>query len=258
MTNQTMTRTLAVALLSCLFSALVPSQSFAQYYDRSSGSDHHVVLGFAPISLIAPNGKVNVHGEWTYGDNKSISALVAVPMRSKMPNWLTNWVAVDQNGQTTTNNLYDFGIVVENRFYIGSDAPSGFYLAPYARYNRIWLRRTTVNSANQGETTITGALGGFGLGGALGWQFQIGDHFTIDATIVGLDAKWMGTTLYYSTTDPTNEIGAFRDKVQNAVKDIPLIGSSLAASIDGNQVKVHGPGLLLPAYRFNLTVNYVF
>jgi hypothetical protein len=126
------------------------------------------------------------------------------------------------------------------------------------RYNRIWLDHITENTESTGETTITGALGGFGLGGAVGWQFRLGEHMTMDATVAGVDLKWMRGTLIYETTDPENDIVAFRDKVQDAVDDLPVIGSKLVADIDGNRVKAHSPGFLMPAYRFNLTVNYVF
>jgi hypothetical protein len=92
----------------------------------------------------------------------------------------------------------------------------------------------------------------------MGVQFRLGDHVTMDATIVGLDFKWMRGTLTYSTNDPANDVAQFREEVQAAVEDIPLIGHKLAAAIDGDQIKVHTPGAVLPGYRFNLSVNYVF
>ncbi len=230
----------------------------AQYSRRSSAPDQRFAVGVAPLSLLLPSGKINLHGEWAYADNKSVSVLVGIPRRSNAPHWLAEDISVDGAGKTTTNDYHSFGLVAENRFYIGSNAPHGFYLAPYARYNRIWITRTTENPESQGATKVTGAYGGFGVGAAAGLQFRLGENMTLDATFAGIDLKWMRGTLIYSTTDPNNDIAAFRDKVQDAVEHIPIIGAKLSAEIDGDRVKVHTPGLPLPAYRFNLTVNYAF
>lgn len=251
--------TTASALLPLfIFCLLFPAGSFAQSRRRSSAPEQRFVVGLAPFSLLTRSGKVNLHGEWAYADNMSLSVLVGVPRRSKAPGWLARDIRVDDDGRTTTNTFHSFGFTVENRFYPGSRAPRGFYLAPYARYNRFWLTRITDNPENEGKTTTMGAIGGFGLGGSVGWQFRLGDHMTLDATFAGVDFKWMRGKLTYSTTDPDNDIAEFRDRVQDAVDDIPFIGSRLAAEIEGDRVRVRTPGLLLPAYRFNLTVNYAF
>lgn len=245
-------------LLFLLFSGSISAQNRRYNTKQSSEPEHRFVVGLAPFSLLLPGGKLNLHGEWAYADNKSLSVLVGVPRGSKAPNWLSNDVELDGSGSTTTNKFYAAGVTVENRFYLAGNAPRGFYLAPYARYNRVWLDHITENPENKGKTTITGAFGGVGLGGSLGWQFKLGEHMTLDATFAGMDLKVMRASLIYSTTDPDNDIAAFRDKVQETVKDIPLIGSKLVAAVDGDRVKVRTPGLVVPSYRFNLTVNYAF
>ena len=153
--------------------------------------------------------------------------------------------------------------MLEHRFYLGGNAPRGVYLAPYSRYNNFSLERSTQErgtqeSGTQYTTTVKGAVGGFGFGGAAGVQFRIGDFLTLDATLAGIDFKWMNGTFTYKTDNPETDLNAFRDQVQEAVGDIPFIGSKLVAAIDGNAVKVRTPGLVMPAYRFNLTVNYSF
>ena len=215
-------------------------------------------VGLAPFSLILPSGKVNIRGEWAYASNKSLSLLIGIPRSTKMPNLLENNFDLTGEGKTVKNRYSSLGAVLENRFYLGGNAPRGFYLAPYARYNHFSLARTTQVNESQYSTTFKGAVNGIGIGGALGVQFRLGDHVTMDATFVGLDFKWMRGTLTYSTNDPNNDVSAFRDEVQAAVEDIPFIGSKLSAAIDGDQIKVHTPGAALPGYRFNLSVNYVF
>jgi hypothetical protein len=248
-------------LLTLALCTLSTAQIFAQN-NRNRWSDEAPEqtwsVGLAPFSVLLPSGKVNIRGEWAYAPNKSLSLLVGIPRSTKMPNLLENNFELTGEGKTVKNRYTSFGATLENRFYLGSRAPRGFYLAPYARYNHFSLARTTQNDENQYATTFKGAINGVGLGGAMGVQFRLGDHVTMDATIVGLDFKWMRGTLTYSTNDPANDVAQFREEVQAAVEDIPLIGHKLAAAIDGDQIKVHTPGAVLPGYRFNLSVNYVF
>jgi len=215
-------------------------------------------VGLAPFSLLLPSGKINVRGEWAYASNKSLSLLVGIPRPTKMPNLLENNFELSDEGKTVKNRYTTFGAVLENRFYLGGHAPRGFYLAPYARYNHFSLARTTQDDETAYSTTFKGAVNGFGFGGAMGVQFRLSDHLTMDATFAGVDLKWLRGTLTYTSDDPMNDVAAFRDEVQAAVEDIPLIGDKLSAAIDGDKIKVHTPGVVLPGYRFNLSVNYVF
>ena len=247
--------TFCSALLFLALALLVTPASAQSRRDYSP--DQSFIFGVAPISLLTRSGKFNVRGEWAYSENKSLSVIVGIPRNSKLPGWLASDIEIDESGKITTNEFRSFGVIVENRFYLGSQALRGFYLAPYARYNRIALTRVT-EIPEQGETRITGAVGGAGLGAAAGWQFRLGERVTMDVTFIGIDFKWLRGALTYSSTNPDNDIEAFRDKVAEAVKDIPLIGSKLAPEIDGDKIKVRTPGWLLPAYRFNLTVGYAF
>lgn len=248
-------------LLTLALFAISATQAFSQNNRNrweEDESEQKWSVGLAPLSLLLPSGKVNVRGEWAYASNKSLVLLLGIPRPTKMPNLLENNFDLTDEGKTVKNKYTSFGLVVENRFYLGTKAPRGFYLAPYARYNHFSLARTTEDIESQYATTFKGAINGIGVGGAMGVQFRLGDHFTMDATLVGLDIKWLRGTLTYSSNDPNNDVAAFRDEVQKAVEDIPIIGSRLSAAIDGDRIKVNTPGAVLPGYRFNLSVNYVF
>lgn len=229
----------------------------AQQY-RYQPAENAYAIGLAPFSLLLPGGKVNVRGEWAYAANRSLSLLVSIPRPTPAPGLVGNNFDLETNVSTSSNRFTAFGATLEHRFYLGQSAMRGFYLAPYGRYNHFALERTTQNEGSPHKTTVKGAVGGFGLGAAAGVQFRLGDFLTLDATLAGVDFKWLNGSFKYSTDDPETNLSAFRDKVQETVGDIPFIGSKLAAEIDGNSVKVRTPGLLMPAYRFNLTVNYVF
>lgn len=239
-----------LALVICFFFA---AETFAQQKSEPS-----FTVGLAPFSLLLPSGKVNVRGEWAYADNKSLSLLVAIPRPTSVPNLLGNQFDLEDDAPSSVNRFTSFGTTLEHRFYLGQNAPRGFYFAPYSRYNSFSLERTSQNAESQYKTTVKGSLGGFGFGLAAGVQFRLGDFLTMDATLAGVDLKWMSARFTYSTTDPEVDLSAFRDKVEDTVGDIPFIGSRLTAEINGDAVKVFAPGLLIPGYRFNLTVNYVF
>lgn len=253
----------SAVLLSLAFCFFIYSETAAQQnrfrpQQTRQTARHSFAAGLAPFSLLLPSGKVNLRGEWSYADNKSLALTVGIPRPTSAPGFLANRLDLDGTGDATTNRYQSFGATLENRFYLGQNAPRGFYVAPYARYNRFSVTRTMENTENQYETTVKGAIGGFGLGASAGVQFRIGDFLSLDATLAGIDFKWLRGTLSYSNTDPETDLAAFRDKVQEAVEGIPIIGSRLVPEIEGNAVKVRTPGLLMPGYRFNLTINYLF
>jgi len=248
---------LAFALLLSLSSNIVAQQRFTPRKTQSA-PEQKFSVGFAPFSMLLPSGKVNLHGEWAYSANKSVSLLLGIPRPTTAPGFIANNLDLNDEGDATTNRYTSFSAVIEHRFYLGQNAPRGFYLAPYTRYNNFGITRTTENADNEFKTTVKGSIGGLGLGAAAGVQFRLGDFLTLDATLAGVDFKWMRGTLTYSSDDPENDVAAFRDKVQEAVGDIPFIGSKLIPAIEGNTVKVRTPGVLMPGYRFNLTLNYLF
>jgi hypothetical protein len=215
-------------------------------------------LGIAPFSVLFPSGKANLRGEWAYAPQKSLSLLLAIPRPTPAPAFVANKLDLGGAASATTNSFSSFGAILEHRFYLGENALRGFYLAPYGRFNNFSVDRTTLNAENQYKTSVKGTIGGLGLGAAAGVQMRLGDFLTLDATFVGLDVKWLRGSLTYSTDNPENDLAAFRDKVQQTVGEVPFVGSKLAANVEGNAVKVRAPGLPMPAYRFNLSLNFVF
>lgn len=242
--------------------ALIPAnaQYRRSYRSYDSGDDYPKIgIGLAPLSLLTRSGKVNLRSELAYSDNKSVVLLVGVPRPTKVPRLIAAALETDDaEGETTTNRFTSFGLTLEHRFYLGHEAPGGFYLAPYGRYNSFAVTRTRLNESNGGETTIKGRIGGAGIGGALGAQFKLGGPVYMDITFVGIDFKWTRARLTYTTTDPTNNIDEWRDEVQAELEKIPIIGSRLAAQLDGDKISVRSPSWVAPAYRFNLAVSYVF
>ncbi len=252
-----MKRTALSIFISIVFIAQVAAQYDSRYRDDEDGPEHRFTLGVAPFSLLLRSGKVNMRGEWAYSKNKSLSLLVAVPRATKIPGYLLDDLDATEGGKTTKNRFTQFGLILENRFYVTHRAPIGFYVAPYLRYNRFAITHTKTTSDGY-QTKIKGAIGGSGFGAAMGAQFRLGKHMTLDLTAAGIDFKWMNGTLFYTSNDPDNDIVAFRNKIQEKVEEIPIIGKALSAQIEDSQVKVRSALGIWPAYRFNLTLNYAF
>jgi len=245
------------ALLLLLLLSLNTQAQRRSNYNASSDDYKHFTVGIAPISLLTRFGKFNVRGEWAYANNKSLSLLASIPITTNVPSVVAKNVDVSE-GTIINNEFKNLNFVLENRFYIAQDKPRGFYLAPYARYTRYDLSRNLEKTSNNSTTTIRGTLGGVGIGGAAGVQFSMGPYMTMDITFAAVDIKWMRGTLRYKTNDPENDISMFRDQVQKVVSDIPVIGNNLAAVIDGDEVKARVGGIIVPGYRFNMSVNFAF
>lgn len=66
-----------------------------------------------------------------------------------------------------------FGITPEYRIYLGKqDAPEGFYIAPFARYQNFSLKET--------ETKAKATLSTLGGGAIIGSHWLLGETFSID------------------------------------------------------------------------------
>jgi Protein of unknown function (DUF3575) len=237
---------------------LQKSKSKAFRYEGEEG-EQAFMIGLAPVSLVRGTGRVNVRGEFAYRHNKSISVLLGIPRKTDVPSWLTSVIQIDSVGGRVAETKYkNFALNIGHRFYFGGKKPGGgFYLEPYVRYNRFTMTFEQANDERTGSTIITGKIGGPGIGGALGVQWRIGKHFSVDWSL-GLDIRSVGGSLKYESTDPNNDVVAFRDKVQDQLEDFPILGSRLASQIDQDFVRVRIPGSPFPGARSNLTLNFVF
>jgi hypothetical protein len=218
------------------------------------------LIGLAPLSLFTRTGRINLRGEYAYRPNMSVSVLLGVPRKTDSPDWLVDALTFkDVEGRVNENSYKSFVFNAGHRFYFGGKKPAGgFYLEPYVRYNRFTMTHVQTNEGSTGDTRITGRIGGPGIGGAMGLQWRIGQHASLDFTMLGADVRVLGGSLKYSSTDPNNDLVAFRDKVEKTVKDIPIIGNALSATLDDNAVRVRIPGAPVPGFRCNLTLAFAF
>lgn len=121
-------------------------------------------------------------------------------------------------------------ITPELRYYIGSGYGSGFYLAPYFRYETYSLSGLTF-AASAGKDSpavdlkLSGTLTAMGGGLLLGYQWKIGKHknFILDWSIIGG---------HYGTAK-----GTFEGKLQDGIRDLTqeemqTLGKDIKQTID--------------------------
>jgi hypothetical protein len=245
------------SLFLLLFAVLFTAFNAGAQHRFSEATYPQFSVGVGPLSLLTRTGKINLNGSWNYASNKSVRVLLQVPVSTRVPNLISDEVDLS-TGDVVRNTFRSSGLVVEHRFYPGNRAPAGFFLAPYFRYSHYGLRRDITNPETDFQTRIRGRLAGAGVGGAAGFQFKMGKRWGMDLTLAGVDIKWMGATLWYSTNNPDKDVQALLEEVQQSVADIPLIGDKLLSVVEGESVKARIGGVVLPGYRFNLAVNYIF
>jgi hypothetical protein len=82
-------------------------------------------------------------------------------------------------GVTIAHTSYrGFGLTPEFRYYVFSEAPNGFYVGPFLRYQRFTLKYQEDGNQFDGQS---GTFTAFGGGGLLGYQWVFGKRVSLDA-----------------------------------------------------------------------------
>jgi hypothetical protein len=110
-----------------------------------------------------------------------------------------------------------YSIGSEYRFYLAKEnkyaAPHGVYLAPFVSYyhfNNAREGRDTTNPTNQ--LTLHTTMSFLNIGGELGYQFVIKNHFVIDCVLVG-----PAVSAYFFSLKMSGSTGDYSDHVQDVL-----------------------------------------
>lgn len=130
---------------------------------RASAQDPGV-LKVSPLSLFFKT--IVVHYEQPIQSHFSAQATLGYTTRIKAN--LGTWNASAEG----------FMFRLEGRYYPTGNAPTGFYLGGYVPIHRYTLRQDVEHSGRMIEAK--GHLTRIGIGGAVGAQFALGEHLTLD------------------------------------------------------------------------------
>lgn len=156
--------------------------------------------------------------------------------------------------------LSNFAITPEIRFYLGKKmAPTGFYVAPYMRYNKLNFDQvyTFTPSDNKLHTAnITGDFTNIGGGLMFGAQWNLSKSLTLDWWIAGAAVGSAKATL--SGTDPQGIPAQDRADIERDLEDFDFPGYTVESTVGANQINVNMKGTYYGVRAFGLALGIKF
>lgn len=208
-------------------------KNFSFQYERVIARKTSVALGVGlmPKSKLPFADKI----QEDYGDNEDV-------MR-----------AVDQT------RLSNFTITPEVRFYLGKQAPTGFYIAPFLRYAHSSFEGpyTFTPSDQQLHTAnLKGTINSIGGGLLLGSQWNLSKTVSLDWWIAGpIIGSTKGTL---SGTDPKGIPAQDRPGIKADIDDFDPPGLDFTGTVGANQIDVDIDGTYYGLRAFGICVGIKF
>ena len=208
-------------------------KNFSFQYERVIARKTSVALGVGlmPKSKLPFADKI----QEDYGDNEDV-------MR-----------AVDQT------RLSNFTITPEVRFYLGKQAPTGFYIAPFLRYAHSSFEGpyTFTPSDQQLHTAnLKGTINSIGGGLLLGSQWNLSKTVSLDWWIAGpIIGSTKGTL---SGTDPQGIPAQDRPGIKADIDDFDPPGLDFTGTVGANQIDVDIDGTYYGLRAFGIFLGIKF
>ncbi|MFM7024433.1 MAG: DUF3575 domain-containing protein [Flavobacteriales bacterium] len=145
------------------------------------------------------------------------------------------------------SKLSGFSILPEYRYYTSASAPNGFYVSPYLKFWRAGIDLSAQNDTTLKITSFSGSLNILGAGAGIGYQWVIGDAFTIDWNMLGLgvDAYILHANL--SGVNAVNTAASIQENFPGSI-----------ISTDGSSTSVTSPPMFNLGFKSNLSIGYKF
>lgn len=268
-------------LIGILIFGLIISGKFV------SAQTHNIRMDLNSLSL----AELRFSYEHILDDNLSVMIKVGGMIPHSVPGYIYNPSKVEKEyggDVDLKNRLGGFSIAGEFRYYTGNNptAPNGFYLAPYLRYNSYSFSTSVVYTNNISEETyedldpedqehaimqadgsyeftghgaFDGSLTRFGGGLALGYQWLIGENFTIDWTFLGLGVeRWnFGVDVINETEGYNPDFEEWGDEIDAETDDFFFIGEKIEIETEPDRLEMNLP-LTLPSIYGGFTIGYAF
>lgn len=159
-----------------------------------------------------------------------------------------------------TTQLSSFTITPEYRFYLSGKAPSGFYVAPFARYQKMNLEQVYQFTASSGKVhspLISGDINNIGGGVLFGAQWLLGKSVSLDWWIAGPVVGSTNGTL--SGTDDMSDLSAAdRSKLKSDIESTKIPLTDVEAVIGSNTIDVNLTGGYLGLRTMGITLGLRF
>lgn len=220
-----------------------------------------VKLNFSSLAF----GNASFQYERIFGGRISFAAGISYMPETGLP---FAGLLMDQYGHSEdaknaieTTRLSVFSFTPEIRFYLSRNAPSGIYLAPFARYTIMEMNQVYAFTASNGlryYPDVDGSLNYFAGGLLLGYQIPVGNRINIDLWIAGPYVGSMnGSFVAIDYKADMNE--TIRNDLKRDIEnfEIPLV--TIDATVDKpNQVDVLLGGGVLGVRAMGFAVGFRF
>lgn len=238
-----------------------------------------------PITL----GDLRLGYERKLTDNMTAQANVGLFIPRKLPTVFFDEDAVEDYGGTVDveNRLSGYNFSLELRFYPGEkEAPRGFYLAPYLKYNRwnalvstsfdyeatdeeyadltVAQQKTVTSSGNPDRPHLLEATGEFkggisqaGGGLMIGYQWVINDQISIDWNFFGLGVESVSSDLTLTTDAVDVDYLEWKAEIEEGTEDFADF-ADVEVEAKSDEINVKFGPFLVPSPRIGFSIGYTF
>ena len=163
----------------------------------------------------------------------------------------------DAQRAITTTRLRSFTITPEYRFYLSGKAPSGFYIAPFARYQNLYFQQEysfTASNGKEHRPVIGGTINNIGGGLLFGSQFKLGSNLTLDWWIAG--PIYGSSKGELSGTDDMSDLSAAdRSDLESDIESVDIPLTKIDATVESNRINVKLDGPYAGVRAFGLALG---
>jgi hypothetical protein len=197
--------------------------------------------------------------------NTALALGVSIIPKTGLPfaNWLKNELSnnPDVNRAIDNTKLSNFSITPEIRFYMGrkGDA-SGFYIAPFARYNHFNFEQLydfTASTNRVYRPFITGSINTLSGGLLIGTKWNIGKSLSLDWWILGPSFGSINGLLV-GNANFSDMSAADRQQLERDIEDVDLPLIKTDATVSANRIDVRLSGSSVGLRAFGLALGIPF
>jgi hypothetical protein len=173
-----------------------------------------------------------------------VSPNVGLPFKKTLLNLFDGNADAKKAIETTKFNKIT--ITPEYRFYVGKkDAPSGFYVAPFARYTHMSISQDyefTPSSNKLHTAHLKGKFSGIGAGVKVGAQWLLGERVTLDWWIAGPFVGAMNAS-FHGTDDMSDMNAQDKAGLEEDIESLDIPLWKIDATVGNNKIdaKLKGP-----------------
>jgi hypothetical protein len=216
-------------LLPALLFVTINAPLLAQ--EQLNEETKNFAIKFAPLALRM--GKISLGTEYNFGERNSVTFYAGIPFDKK--------TSISYDGHKSDVNTRAYSVMAGFRHYVGKQYMKGFYLEPYAKYQKHEGKGLVNGDLNNNKIILDTRTSyeGVGVGLQLGVQMIISRSITLDLFFLGPEVN--NSKISTLSTDITNNMAweapyaaEAENDIREVLNDVPLIGNKVNVKVDQN------------------------